>query len=174
MLREALPVQQRASATFPCAVGSGLMPRATHCLEGHWVKCGLVQRSWLIRAGGWLWAVIVFVSVRTIKRHHHHRPSAARRVLRSPERLQQPSGEANVSPPRIFSTNPFGQDEQSRIVLLPEGAALNLLSIVESTKPKQVYGVKLDFVSERTIKEHHHLSSGLSDAPWLTRRRLYH
>ena len=33
------------------------------------------------------------------------------------------------------------------------GAALNLLSIVESTKPKQVYDVKLDFVSERTIKE---------------------
>ena len=28
-----------------------------------------------------------------------------------------------------------------------------LLSIVESTEPKQVYGVKLDFVSERTIKE---------------------
>ncbi len=33
-------------------------------------------------------------------------PSAARRVLQSPERFQQPSGEANVSPPRIFSTNP--------------------------------------------------------------------
>ena len=33
---------------------------------------------------------------------------------------------------------------------------LYLLSIVESTEPKQVYGVKLDFVSERTIKEHHH------------------
>ncbi len=27
---------------------------------------------------------------------------------------------------------------------------------VESTEPKQVYGVKLDFVSERTIKDHHH------------------
>jgi hypothetical protein len=24
------------------------------------------------------------------------------------------------------------------------------------TEPKQVYGVKLDFVSERTIKDHHH------------------
>jgi hypothetical protein len=33
---------------------------------------------------------------------------------------------------------------------------LHLLSIVESTEPKQVYGVKLDFVSERTIKEDHH------------------
>jgi hypothetical protein len=33
------------------------------------------------------------------------------------------------------------------------------LSIVESTEPKQVYGVKLDFVSERTIKDHHHLLS---------------
>jgi hypothetical protein len=29
-------------------------------------------------------------------------PSAARRVVRSQERLQQPSGEANVSPPHIF------------------------------------------------------------------------
>jgi hypothetical protein len=27
---------------------------------------------------------------------------------------------------------------------------------VESTEPKQEYGVKLDFVSERTIKDHHH------------------
>jgi hypothetical protein len=27
---------------------------------------------------------------------------------------------------------------------------------VESTEPKQVYGVKLVFVSERTIKDHHH------------------
>jgi hypothetical protein len=27
---------------------------------------------------------------------------------------------------------------------------------VESTEPKQVYDVKLDFVSERTIKDHHH------------------
>jgi hypothetical protein len=27
---------------------------------------------------------------------------------------------------------------------------------VESTEPKKVYGVKLDFVSERTIKDHHH------------------
>jgi hypothetical protein len=26
----------------------------------------------------------------------------------------------------------------------------------ESTEPKQVYGVKLDFFSERTIKDHHH------------------
>jgi hypothetical protein len=33
---------------------------------------------------------------------------------------------------------------------------LYLLSIVESTEPKQVYGVKLDFVSERTTKDHHH------------------
>jgi hypothetical protein len=33
---------------------------------------------------------------------------------------------------------------------------LYLLSIVESTEPIQVYGVKLDFVSERTIKDHHH------------------
>jgi hypothetical protein len=33
---------------------------------------------------------------------------------------------------------------------------LYLLSIVESTEPKQVYVVKLDFVSERTIKDHHH------------------
>ncbi len=37
-LREALPVQPRASATFPCAGSSGLMPRAAHCLEGHWVR----------------------------------------------------------------------------------------------------------------------------------------
>ncbi len=29
-------------------------------------------------------------------------PSTARRVVRSPDRLQQPSGEANVSPPHIF------------------------------------------------------------------------
>jgi hypothetical protein len=28
--------------------------------------------------------------------------------------------------------------------------------IMESTEPKQVYDVKLDFVSERTIKDHHH------------------
>lgn len=49
-----------------------------------------MQRSWLIRAGGWLWAVT------------GRGPSAARRVVRSPERLQQSSGEANVSPPRIF------------------------------------------------------------------------
>ena len=27
---------------------------------------------------------------------------------------------------------------------------------LESTEPKQVYGVKLDFASERTIKYHHH------------------
>jgi hypothetical protein len=33
---------------------------------------------------------------------------------------------------------------------------LYLLSIVESTEVKQVYGVKLEFVSERTIKDHHH------------------
>ncbi len=49
------------------------------------MKCGLVHRSWLIRAGGWLWTVT------------GRGPSAARRVLRSPERLQQPSGEANVN-----------------------------------------------------------------------------
>ncbi len=30
---------------------------------------------------------------------------------------------------------------------------LYLLSIVESTEPKQVYGVKLVFVSERAIKD---------------------
>ena len=36
--QEVLPVQPRASATFPCAVSSGLMPRVTHCLEGHWVR----------------------------------------------------------------------------------------------------------------------------------------
>jgi hypothetical protein len=36
---------------------------------------------------------------------------------------------------------------------------LYLLSIVESTEPKQVYGVKLDFVSERTIKEDRHHQS---------------
>ena len=30
---------------------------------------------------------------------------------------------------------------------------LYLLFIAESTEPKQVYGVKLDFVSERTIKD---------------------
>ena len=41
-----------------------------------------MQRSWLIRAGGWLWAVT------------GRGPRAARRVVRSPERLQQPSGEA--------------------------------------------------------------------------------
>jgi hypothetical protein len=33
---------------------------------------------------------------------------------------------------------------------------LYLLSIVESTEPKQVYVIKLVFVSERTIKDHHH------------------
>ena len=27
---------------------------------------------------------------------------------------------------------------------------------MESTEPNQVYGVELDFVSERTIKDHHH------------------
>ena len=27
---------------------------------------------------------------------------------------------------------------------------------MESTEPKQVYVVKLEFVSERTIKDHHH------------------
>jgi len=43
-----------------------------------------VQRSWLIRAGGWLWAVT------------GRGPSVARRVVRSQERLQKPSGEANV------------------------------------------------------------------------------
>jgi hypothetical protein len=58
------------------------------------VKCGLVQLSWLISAGGWLWAITSIG------------PSAARRVLRSPEHLQQPSGEANVSPPRIFFHEP--------------------------------------------------------------------
>ena len=31
-----------------------------------------------------------------------------------------------------------------------------LPTVVEDTEPKQVYGVKLDFVSERTIKDHHH------------------
>jgi hypothetical protein len=39
---------------------------------------------------------------------------------------------------------------------------LYLLSIVESTEPKKVYGVKIDFVSERTIKDHHHLTNKLS------------
>ena len=33
---------------------------------------------------------------------------------------------------------------------------LCVLVHVESTEPKQLYGVKLDFVSERTIKDHHH------------------
>ena len=37
-IREASPVHPRASATFPCAGGSGLMPRAAHYLEGHWVR----------------------------------------------------------------------------------------------------------------------------------------
>ncbi len=42
---------------------------------------------------------------------------------------------------------------------------LYLLSIVQSTEPKQVYGVKLDFVSERTIKDHHQgrLALGFSE-----------
>ncbi len=59
------------------------------------MKCGLVQLSWLIHAGGWLWAVT------------GSGPSTARRVLQSQEHLQQPSGEENVSPPRIFFTNPL-------------------------------------------------------------------
>ncbi len=37
------------------------------------------------------------------------------------------------------------------------------LTFVESTEPKQVFGVKLDFVSERTIKDHHHQRQGPSD-----------
>jgi hypothetical protein len=32
-------VQQRASAVFPCAGGSGLVPRAAQCLEGRWARC---------------------------------------------------------------------------------------------------------------------------------------
>ncbi len=31
-------MQPCASAVFPCAGGSGLVPRAAQCLEGHWVK----------------------------------------------------------------------------------------------------------------------------------------
>ena len=43
---------------------------------------------------------------------------------------------------------------------------LYFLFIAESTETKQVYGVKLDFVSERTIKDHHHqgrLALGFSE-----------
>ena len=41
-IRDVLPVRPRASATFPCAGGSGLMSRATHCLEGHWVRIAVM------------------------------------------------------------------------------------------------------------------------------------
>jgi hypothetical protein len=36
--REASSVQSHDSATFPCVGDSGFMPRASHCLEGHWVR----------------------------------------------------------------------------------------------------------------------------------------
>jgi hypothetical protein len=52
------------------------------------------RRSRPTRASEWPWVIT------------GGEPSAARRVLRSSERLQQPSGGANVSPPRIFPTNP--------------------------------------------------------------------
>jgi hypothetical protein len=53
-----------------------------------------VLRSRPTRASEWPWAIT------------GGEPSAARRVLRSSEFLQQPSGGANVLPPRIFPTNP--------------------------------------------------------------------
>ena len=40
------------------------------------------------------------------------------------------------------------------------GELLVRVEVVESTEPKQVYVVKLDFVSERTIKDHHHHRDG--------------
>ena len=46
-----------------------------------------------------------------------------------------------------------------RVLVRASSHVLYLLSIVESIEPKQVYGVKLDFVSERTIKDHHHQES---------------
>ena len=54
-----------------------------------------MQRSWLIRAGGWLWAVT------------GSGPSEARRVVRSPERLQQPSGEAKCFASSHFFHEPY-------------------------------------------------------------------
>ena len=70
--------------------GSGLVPRATQCLEGHWVK---------MRPGA---AVMAHLRRRMGVGCHRPGPSAARRVVRSQECLQQPCGKANLSPPRIF------------------------------------------------------------------------
>ncbi len=39
----------------PARVGRGRCTRQYFHL--HWVKCGLVHWSWLVRAGGWLWTV---------------------------------------------------------------------------------------------------------------------
>jgi len=60
--------------------GSGLVPRATQCLEGHWVK---------MRPGA---AVMAHPRRRMGVGCHRPGPSAARRVVRSPECLQQPCG----------------------------------------------------------------------------------
>ena len=46
-----------------------------------------------------------------------------------------------------------------RVLVRASSHVLYLLSIVESTEPRQVYGVKLDLVSERTIKDHDHHKS---------------
>ncbi len=40
-----------------------------------------------------------------------------------------------------------------RVLVRASSHVLYLISIAESTEPKQVYGVKLDFVSERIIKD---------------------
>jgi hypothetical protein len=118
-----------------------------------------MQRSWLTRAGGGLWAVT------------GRGPSVARRVLRSSDRLQQPSGGANLSPPRIFSTNPLekvliqGRATRIHIIVVRQecdisvshlynGALLSrdrrnfLLSL--AGVPKWVYVGRLLIVSART------------------------
>jgi len=44
-----------ARGRLPAWVGRGRCTRPHFHL--HWVKCSLVQQSWLVRTGGWLWAV---------------------------------------------------------------------------------------------------------------------
>ena len=56
---------------------------------------------------------------------------------------------------------PAAASSGTRVLVRASSHVLYLLSIAESTEPKQVYDVELDFVSERTIKDHHHKRSDL-------------